>query len=50
MKYASFAKSSALAGFLLFLLACGNQPKDPAAQLAQLKEQKAQIEAQIAQL
>ena len=50
MKYASFAKSFALAGFLLFLLACGNQPKDPAAQLAKLKEQKAQIEAQIAQL
>lgn len=50
MKYAPFAKSSALAGFLLFLLACGNQPKDPAAQLAKLKEQKAQIEAQITQL
>jgi len=35
---------------IALLVACGQQPKDKTAQLAALKDQKAQIEAQIAQL
>lgn len=40
-----------LAGaFLLLALACGQQPQDPAARLAALKDQKAKLDAEIATL
>ncbi|MFN0215857.1 MAG: efflux RND transporter periplasmic adaptor subunit [Saprospiraceae bacterium] len=41
----------ASASLILFLLSsCGGGPKDPAAELAALKDQKAKLEAQIAEL
>ena len=48
MKNGILVKSLALTSAVLLLFACGK--KDPAAQLAALKEQKAKIEAQIAEL
>ncbi len=35
---------------ILFLAACSNKPKDPKAQLADLKKQQADINSQIAKL
>ncbi|MFN4081659.1 MAG: efflux RND transporter periplasmic adaptor subunit [Saprospiraceae bacterium] len=46
MKYAFIT----LTGLALLWAACGGASKDPAQQLAQLREQKAAIEAQIAEL
>ena len=36
--------------FMIFLVACGGGANDPAAELAKLKDQKAKIETQIAEL
>ncbi len=50
MKNITLVKMSLLTTVALLLGACGSQPLDKNSQLAQLKEQKAQIEAQIVAL
>jgi multidrug efflux pump subunit AcrA (membrane-fusion protein) len=50
MKNKNLLQFSSLALLMVLLAACGGGPKDPAAELAALKDQKAKLETQIADL